>query len=172
MSDNETIIHLIGPRPLVCEIGVRSGTSSQKFLGRGCFVYLVDPWEDYDGYLEKNYNYPKEYQDTLDVLKNYPDQYKIIRKKSDDAVNDVPENLDLVFIDGNHLYEYVARDIRNYWPKIKSGGWLTGDDYSDIPDTPEEKSYQQVKTAVDEFVASDPTLSLGVFGRCWAIRKP
>ncbi|MEM6725489.1 MAG: hypothetical protein AAF598_15725, partial [Bacteroidota bacterium] len=31
--------------------------------------------------------------------------------------------------DGNHYYEYVLRDLENYFPKIKAGGFLTGDDY-------------------------------------------
>lgn len=38
----------------------------------------------------------------------------------------VHENIDglydAVFIDGNHSYEYVKKDLENYWPKVKVGG--------------------------------------------------
>lgn len=29
---------------------------------------------------------------------------------------------DAVFIDGNHSYEYVKKDLENYYPKVKTGG--------------------------------------------------
>ena len=29
---------------------------------------------------------------------------------------------DAVFIDGNHSYEYVKKDLENYWSKVKDGG--------------------------------------------------
>tara|TARA_A100001515_G_scaffold144987_1_gene151167 strand:+ start:2178 stop:2837 length:660 start_codon:yes stop_codon:yes gene_type:complete len=29
---------------------------------------------------------------------------------------------DAVFIDGNHSYEYVKKDLENYWHKVKDGG--------------------------------------------------
>tara|TARA_B100000029_G_scaffold311698_1_gene304190 strand:- start:46315 stop:46977 length:663 start_codon:yes stop_codon:yes gene_type:complete len=29
---------------------------------------------------------------------------------------------DAVFIDGNHSYEYVKKDLENYYPKVKAGG--------------------------------------------------
>lgn len=38
-------------------------------------------------------------------------------------------SLDCVFIDGNHSYEGVAQDIALWRPKVKAGGFLSGDDY-------------------------------------------
>lgn len=32
------------------------------------------------------------------------------------------EKYDAVFIDGNHSYEYVKKDLENYMPKVKDGG--------------------------------------------------
>jgi spermidine synthase len=34
----------------------------------------------------------------------------------------ISDGFDAVFIDGNHSYEYVKKDLENYWPKVKSGG--------------------------------------------------
>ena len=31
-------------------------------------------------------------------------------------------SFDAVFIDGNHSYEYVKKDLENYYPKVKDGG--------------------------------------------------
>ena len=37
---------------------------------------------------------------------------------------------DFVFIDGDHSYEGVKKDIVSYWPKLKVGGIMGGDDYN------------------------------------------
>jgi hypothetical protein len=35
----------------------------------------------------------------------------------------------MVYIDGNHAYDFVKRDIQLYWPLIEAGGFLCGHDY-------------------------------------------
>jgi hypothetical protein len=38
-----------------------------------------------------------------------------------------PDNyFDWIYIDGNHLYEFVKQDLESYFPKIKSGGIVAG----------------------------------------------
>jgi len=39
----------------------------------------------------------------------------------------------LIYIDGSHDYEDVTRDLQAYWPLLKPGGLMFGDDY-DWPD--------------------------------------
>ena len=47
-----------------------------------------------------------------------------------DAVKDFDdESLDFVYIDGNHLYPAVKKDIDLWWPKVKAGGVMGGHDY-------------------------------------------
>jgi hypothetical protein len=53
------------------------------------------------------------------------------------------ESLDFVFIDGDHSYEGVTRDIKAYWPKVKVGGVISGHDY--------EGGWVDCKKAVDDF---------------------
>ncbi len=36
---------------------------------------------------------------------------------------------DWVYIDGNHLYEFVKTDLETYHRKVKTGGFIVGDDY-------------------------------------------
>ena len=38
------------------------------------------------------------------------------------------ESVDLVFIDGNHVYEHIREDILLWLPKIKDGGMIFGHD--------------------------------------------
>ena len=115
----------------VLEIGVLKGYNARNFLKHLNInkIYLVDP---FGGSEEKNY-YSKDYDmslcesQTRKLLKKYSDKTFFIKKYSDDAVDDIPEELDLIYIDGNHEYEYVKRDIENYYPKLKKGGILAGD---------------------------------------------
>jgi hypothetical protein len=39
------------------------------------------------------------------------------------------ESVNFVFLDGGHDYWSVTADIRAWWPKVRSGGWLGGHDY-------------------------------------------
>lgn len=47
---------------------------------------------------------------------------KPLVKFSNDAIEDVPEPIDLIFIDGAHEYEAVLQDFQNWYPKVPVGG--------------------------------------------------
>ena len=53
----------------------------------------------------------------------------MIREKSQEAGSLVPNELDFVYIDGLHTYEGCSKDIEVWWPKIRKGGMLMGDDF-------------------------------------------
>ena len=56
-----------------------------------------------------------------------------------------------MYIDGNHTYEFVKKDLLCYIPKVKPGGYIICDDYfTDIG----EWWSGGVKVAVDEMVAN------------------
>lgn len=44
------------------------------------------------------------------------------------------ESIDAVFIDGCHNYEWVTKDLENYYPKVKTGGIVAGHDYAEGSD--------------------------------------
>jgi hypothetical protein len=49
---------------------------------------------------------------------------------SDDALLQLNSNrYDIIYIDGNHTYEQVKKDIINYYPLIKNNGFISGHDY-------------------------------------------
>jgi predicted O-methyltransferase YrrM len=54
----------------------------------------------------------------------------LIEKFSFDAVGDVPEAVDLIFIDGDHSYEGIKKDWQLYADKLKPGGIMVLHDTS------------------------------------------
>ena len=73
----------------------------------------------------------------------------MVRKKSSDAVEMFEDNsIDFLFVDGNHEYEYVLEDLRNYYPKVKPGGIICGDDYFM---SAKDNGRKMVQEAVEEF---------------------
>jgi hypothetical protein len=57
-------------------------------------------------------------------------------------------SFDWVYVDGNHLYEFVRADLELYDLKVREGGVLAGDDYGEPG-----WWHDGVTRAVDEFVA-------------------
>jgi len=63
----------------------------------------------------------------------YFENMEILKGVSWEVAKSIPdESLDLCFIDGDHRYESVLKDIIAYLPKIKSGGIICGHDFDDI----------------------------------------
>lgn len=89
------------------------------------------------------------------VLKNVSDFFKDDRYHyivGNSANNKVKESLlnktkevDILFIDGSHEYDYVLKDFENYSPIVSKGGFIVFDDYNCNICT-------QVKPAVNEIV--------------------
>lgn len=140
----------IGKKDLIgAEIGVHDGDHAIDMMESLPIkkLYLIDPWMSYEDYYESVKN-PRKTTKALNermnvtkkILKKYGDKVVFIRKFSSDAVNHFKdESLDFVYIDGNHQYEFVKEDIENYYPKVKKGGIIGGDDYTSSPETETER---------------------------------
>ena len=92
-------------------------------------LYLIDPYILYDDGINTYKNRNNDFNIAQRNLKQYKDKVTIIKKTSQDAVNDVPDNVDFVYIDGNHSYRYVKNDIESYYPKVRNGGIIGGHDF-------------------------------------------
>lgn len=61
----------------------------------------------------------------------FGDRSRVIRMDSVSASALFPnQSLDLIFIDGDHQYDSVLQDLNVWYPKLRSGGLLVGDDYA------------------------------------------
>jgi hypothetical protein len=151
----------------VCaEIGVWEGDFSARILeiNKPRLLHLVDPWryESDEVYKDAWYGGKKAInQEQMDavydrVTKRFATQVRagtvvIHRSASSEAVSAFADGyFDWIYIDGNHLYEFVKLDLELWRPKVKPGGYITGDDYTDR----EDLWYRGgVKKAVDDFAS-------------------
>jgi len=124
-------------------------------------LYLIDPWEEYEGYAESQGN-PRKTQGALNkrmevakkVLKKYGNKVEFVRGFSQDVVDKFKDDsIDFIYIDANHQYEFVKKDIELYYPKVKIGGWFGGHDYTNSSETKREGF--GVFKAVNEFFDTD-----------------
>ena len=60
------------------------------------------------------------------------------------------EYFDLVYIDSNHFFDHVVRDLECWWPKVRLGGYIAGHDYF-APGDKRRSRGSEVRAAVDQF---------------------
>ena len=126
------------------EIGVFKGENSKYILKtlKVNKIYLIDPYEKYTHYKsdESYKSVIKAKKITHNKLKSYKN-CKWIEKFSEKAFLEIPD-LDFLYIDGNHEYEYVKKDMKMYWNKIRQHGIMAGHDID----------WQGVSKALMEFI--------------------
>lgn len=136
MRSTEFIMNVkaeMGDQPLVgAEIGVYRGEHAELMLQHLNMekLYLVDPYVDDDPDFEGHMKplVPAAKGIAHERLKDY-DQVVWIEKRSDQALFDIGDILDFVYIDGNHSYKYVMSDMIHYGFKVRACGWIGGHDY-------------------------------------------
>ena len=148
------------------EIGVQRAINSVKILKLLPVdkLYLVDPYAEYTNDDTNN----KEvftsmdfqvsiYQEAVNRIMRtgFKDKVRFVKKYSENAVKSIPDNLDFVYIDGNHDYEFVMKDLRLYYPKVRVGGVIGGHDWT----------YPSVSAAVVDF-CRDNNLMDDLVGGC------
>lgn len=166
------------------EIGVSKGYNAKNILSflKIKKLYLVDPYPNcvtnYGIFQAYIYDYKdlditrkdgKEiwhgtnfFEYARNLLSKFKHKIKFIIKASEDAVSLIPDNLDFVYIDGNHDYEFVKKDIELYYPKLKSGGVIGGDDFN--------ASFLGVCKAVVEFVNKNKLKLCGENSEWWIVK--
>jgi predicted O-methyltransferase YrrM len=114
------------------EIGVGDGRFSEIMCQNipNLKLYAIDFWKPYKDY--NDYKFRKTFHYLYATAKQKLANYDcvLIKKYSMEAVkNFVDESLDFVFIDGNHRYDFVVDDIREWSKKVRIGGIVSGHDY-------------------------------------------
>jgi hypothetical protein len=169
-------------RSVGAEIGVHEGDFSDEILRVVIPVelHLIDPWEHREERTYRDAWYgggasagqatmDRRFGAVADRFAEEIDAGRVVlhRGSSGDVVGDFPDSyFDWVYIDGNHLYEHVKLDLETYYPKVKRGGYVAGDDYG-------LRGWWDngVQQAVDEFVGQRPRLSLEIIGSQFIIKK-
>lgn len=116
------------------EIGVLEADNSVAMLQANPRLELlcVDPWQCYEAYHDYRRQSKMDAYYEAAILKTepYDDRCRLVRVYSMDAARDVPdESLDLVYIDGNHEFDFVMEDIITWSRKVRPGGVVSGHDY-------------------------------------------
>jgi Methyltransferase domain len=97
---------------------------------------LVDVWRHLDAYLD-SWNVSdalaeQHLAEARERLERFGDRAEFCQMESGDAAAHVPDDyLDFVYIDANHSYDAVKRDLVLWYPKVRSGGLVSGHDYFD-----------------------------------------
>jgi hypothetical protein len=100
----------------------------------------------------------------LENISPLVDKIETLQSISWDAAISFEDNsLDFCYVDAGHTYEDVTKDLTAWWPKIKSGTYFGGDDYT--------KGYPGLQQAVWDFFRPK-NIKVNRSGRCWLIRKP
>jgi hypothetical protein len=122
------------------EIGCDTGVFSKHLLeiNKTSTLYSIDPYIKYDDYNDAINNVTGDdlYNRTNTFLtQQFGNRFNLIRNYSNKALNDIPNNIDFVYIDGNHKYKYVYEDICLFWEKLSPNGIIIGDDAVDSDDS-------------------------------------
>jgi hypothetical protein len=127
--------------------------------------YSIDTWEG--GPEHQNIDLVKNdqlYDTFLENISPIKDNVNIVRSLSWEAASNFKDSsIAVCYIDADHEYDSVKKDIDAWWPKMKSGGYFCGDDYT--------KGFPGVQKAVKEFAIKNK-LKVSKMGRCWLIIKP
>lgn len=142
---------------LGAELGVLGGKTSEQLLAAipELTLYMIDRWRTYskDEIERTPYSqfpsrpqsfFDKAYRQAKAVAARYSPRGKIVLADTEKAAEIVPDGLDFVFVDADHSYDGVVRDIETWLKKIKPGGWIIGHDYGS------DKRHPDVRRAVDE----------------------
>ena len=156
---------LVTPRTVLVELGCFGGESTAIFARFAGKVFAVDPWnDDYRSsiaegcadqwildYLEQAPVPPMGEIESLFDSRTAPFRNVVKYKETADAaLGRFPDaSIDIVYIDSIHTYEAVCREIDQWRPKVKPGGFLAGHDYDPL-------AWPGVVRAVDERLGKPP----------------
>lgn len=168
------------PKNAVCaEIGVWKGEFSKQILQYATpkQLHLVDPWRFAAQFPQRWYGgLAAGCQQDMDriyegVVAQFWETQNVVIHRNDsvDAVKLFCDgSLDWVYIDGDHSYNAVLCDLREWNTKISwlKGGFIAGDDY----DWTDESGNHSVRRAVEDFV-SERGCQLELLSECQFLLK-
>jgi predicted O-methyltransferase YrrM len=138
-------------RPMICvELGTNRGCSAiatgrllQRWGGR---LACIDTWEtEHHGASVTSEQFWQSVR-----MAGLDNVISIYRMRIDHAAQQWTEPIDYLYVDADHTIEAVTSDLECWWPHLKVGGLIAGDDYDDPNDAAVPKN---VTAAWDIFEA-------------------
>ncbi len=160
------------------EVGVWDGRMSEQLLREldNLILVCVDRWEPpgvYDTYYDSGSTIARSSKDAyIKAYNTYRARTEPFRDRIGEYIGDSvsgttiasERSLDFVFLDGDHSYAGVTRDIIAWYNKVKIGGYIGGHDYGH----PEQG---QVEQAVLDYFADFPGVIELDRNRTWFYRR-
>jgi len=177
------LLRAFGTQPILgVEIGVHRGETSARLLRdiRSLSLFMVDIWAPPNAdssyvkvkdpcALQSSTRFQENRKNAIRITDFAKSRRIVLQKDSSAALGALPAFLDFCFIDADHSYEGCLRDLRAYWPRIRSEGLFSGHDYYD-PEHRTVKHTAGVGEAVDDFFAEqglDFSVGKGSVWWCW-----
>jgi len=146
-------------RPKLLEIGIFKG-EFLDYIVRECNIGSIDGVDlfsgmtcsgDADGNNLIHYDVGKSYLELTEKYVNTK-HVKVYMADSTIFLKCIDDDLyDIIYIDGDHTYNGVKKDLMNSFKKIKNGGYIMGHDYEMNMEKAKTIYDFGVKKAVDEF---------------------
>lgn len=133
----------------IVEFGSFHGRSTRALADNTTgIVYAVDPWNgDYVAEDNKNIESVNTYvmPQFIKNLKDHIDSGRVIPARTFSTEFNLDRKVDMVFIDGDHRYQSVIKDINRALELLRLNGIISGHDYG-------HSMWPGVKKAVDELL--------------------
>lgn len=135
IAEKQTLYNLartLPPACIVVEIGSYHGASAaclaSGIQGIDSRVYCIDTWMN-DAVTDARMDVLAVFRRNVALV---ADRLIEVRGYSHQVAHQVPGNIALLFIDGDHSYDGVSNDLEIYLPKMQAGGTIVMHDYSHV----------------------------------------
>ena len=161
---------------VIAELGVFRADHAMQIwaLAEPTALYLVDQWRGLHTCCDSEYRNPctidldAYYESDIQVLKDVPGLY-VDRSEACEWLSQTRlRNIDVVYLDSDHDYAHISREIELALNRIPTGGWVCGHDYN-------ATHFRGVVRAVDELRAKYPDAEFRLSGETlasWFLRIP
>jgi len=145
--------------PVLLEIGVFRGDFLASII-QHCSIQSIEAVDLFEGETcsgdsdGNNVTYYNVGQSFLELSEKYKESSIVKLYASDSCTyleKQPSQKYDIIYLDGDHSYEGVKKDLRSAYLKIKDGGYLMGHDYEMNKEKAKNHYEFGVKQAVDEF---------------------
>lgn len=160
----------------IAEVGVFKGQNLELMVEHRPFMaFAIDIWKEEGVPGQNDADLSQEELDDIyrQIEKQtlYTPFLKLIRDYTTKAAEIFPDEFfDLVYLDADHTYEAVKKDLEAWYPKVRKGGFFVGDDYLDRWSPRRHVRFGVVK-AVNEFAEKNNLTVHELPLHGWAIIK-